>query len=279
MFEAMQVLRTRCPFWERTVYELWDGCQPVIPANNYLRSNLALGDNTLADKAYSLLLFFRFLKRNSLHFFDLSPSSMTPLVLLFRNDLLFRARGGNDDAGLIKSSRPNRSVPTRTFGYARARSVLLEVGWLCEWWGLVKPRHSLTSFRRARRSGFRTQWNNLPDCFQIGVPKTKKKFCENHALEIAEIENIWNYVTSEARPSQPTILAKHPTGPKRGWLLSGPPLGEPHNRVTNDDSHGFIDNRCSGPCYSVLQCVSVKSPFCSWLMFSSMAKIYGSACA
>ena len=98
--------------------------------------------------------------------------------------------------------------------------MLLEVGWLCEWWGLVKPRHRLTSFRRARRSGFRTQWNNLPDCFQIGVPKTKKKFCENHALEIAEIENIWNYVTSEARPSQPTILAKHPTGPKRGWLLS-----------------------------------------------------------
>ena len=114
MFEAMQVLRTRCPFWERTVYELWDGCQPVIPANNYLRSNLALGDNTLADKAYSLLLFFDSSNATRSIYFDLSPSSMTPLVLLFKNALLFRARGRNDDAGLIKSSRTNRSVPTRT---------------------------------------------------------------------------------------------------------------------------------------------------------------------
>lgn len=61
MVEAIQVLRTYCPFWQRTVYELWNGSQPLIPANNYLRSNLALSDSTLENKAYLLTHFFRFL--------------------------------------------------------------------------------------------------------------------------------------------------------------------------------------------------------------------------
>src|SRR5215204_1095343 len=98
MGSSINVVRTYCPFWQRIIYELWDGLSPIVPANNYLRSNLALSDHTIADKAYSLVLFFRFLQRNSLDFFSLTPQVLNPLILQFRNELLFRIRIGEDDS-------------------------------------------------------------------------------------------------------------------------------------------------------------------------------------
>ena len=212
--DPVQVLRTYCPFWEQALYELWCGYQPVIPANNYLRSDLALSENTLADKAYSLLLFFRFLRRNSIDFFDLTQSTLLPIVLHFRNDLLFRIRRGGDLTSLNNSVALKTHV--RVLSYSRARSVLKEVGRLCVWWGLLKKsvlgsQYGLGKFRQARFE------NSLPICFQIRIPKRRKRFRENHALEISEVEMIWSYVTSENRPLQPRILTRHPTGPKRGW--------------------------------------------------------------
>jgi integrase len=208
---SLQVLRTYCPFWERTVYELWDGFQPVIPANNYLRANLAHSDNTLADKAYALVLFFRFLRRNSLDFFELSQQSLEPFILHFRNELLFRVRRSDVNPSQLDE-------PIRRLGYGRANSVLSEVGWLCEWWGLVKSlKYPAGSYRNSRWNS-QSRWNeSLPDCFSIRIPKARRKFRDNHVLEANEVEAVWGNLTSEARPQKPRLLTADPFGPKRGW--------------------------------------------------------------
>jgi integrase len=216
MGEAIQVIRTYCPFWQRTAYELWDRDQPIVTANNYLRSELTLSDSTLADKAYSLVLFFRFLQRNSLDFFDLTHQTLTPFILHFRNELLLRVRQ------TVYATEPigARALGNaHTFGYTRARNVLAEVGWLCEWWGLVKPRASLAAIGhgRSRRGGTRAQSNSLPHQFQIRIPRARRRFRENHVLEPSEVEGIWAYLTSEARPPRPGMMVKYPQGPKRGW--------------------------------------------------------------
>jgi hypothetical protein len=244
--EAIQVLRTYCPFWERTVYELWDGLEPVIPANNYLRSELTLSDGTLADKAYSLVLFFRFLKRNSLDFFDLKLQTLKPFILHFRNELLFRVRRGDNTTELATYSPANGSA--RTFGYSRAHRVLSEVGQLCEWWGLIKLRLSqaATRYRRSRWAGFRAGSNCLPDQFQIVIPKARRRFCENHVLEPAEVEAIWDYLTSEARPVRPITLVRHPSGPKRGWSHSQAAIWHRAQEEFRERLAWFHRQQCSG---------------------------------
>lgn len=219
MVEAIHVLRTYCPFWQRTVYELWNGFQPVISANNYLRSNLALSDSTLANKAYLLTPFFRFLKRNSVEFFDLGIKALNPFIQHFRNELLFRVRAlestprsrnqGGTDGGL------------RPISYTHAHSVLTEVSRLCEWWGLFKIPAWRQSFEKGkRRDHFKAPARFVPDSFRLVIPKARRGFRENHVLEPAEVEAIWDYVTSAARPTRPPILVKHPSGPKRGWAPS-----------------------------------------------------------
>jgi integrase len=220
MADAIKVVRTYCPFWESALYELWDGYQPLIAANNYLRSNLTLSETTLADKAYSLVLFFRFLERNSLDFFDLTHETLKPFILHFRNDLLFRVRRPNNASEIVTDSRTKGTV--RTFGYLRAHNVLLEVGWLCDWWGLIKPRPSqgTIGYGRSRWRGFRSEANSLPGQFQIGIPRARRRFHENHVLERNEAEAIWNYLTSESRPVRALILVNHPSGPKRNWSQS-----------------------------------------------------------
>jgi integrase len=211
MGQAIRVLRTYCPFWERTVYELWDGFQPVVPANNYLRANLALSDSTLADKAYSLLPFFRFLGKNSIDFFELSPQSLSPLIQHFRNQLLFNVRKSALNAAASVADTGGRAP-----GHARAKCILSEVRWLCEWWKLVTPRRAQTTAYRPGR-GLRT-WSRSPrDCFTIGIPKPRKKFRQNHVMEQEEVDAVWNFLMSEARPSRSNLLIEHPTGPKRGW--------------------------------------------------------------
>src|SRR5215213_11072582 len=89
---SIVVVRTYCPYWRMTLHELWDGLIPVISANNYLRSNLTVSASTITGKAYSLAIFFRFLERNRLTFFDLQERSIEPYILKFRNELLLRAR-------------------------------------------------------------------------------------------------------------------------------------------------------------------------------------------
>lgn len=218
MTNSIHVVRTYCPFWQRILYDLWDGLSPVIPANNYLRSNLMLSNHTLADKAYSLVLFFRFLRRNSLDFFDLSLRTLNPLILQFRNELLFRIRAGEGDLETQKYTRTK--VVIQPIGYSHAQSVLAEVGWLCEWWGLIGARSSqmVLIYRSTHWPNSRRKPNRvLPDCFQIGIPRTRNKFHENHVLEPPEVNAIWGYLTSEARPIRPNVLIKYPAGPKPGW--------------------------------------------------------------
>ncbi|HEX5701895.1 MAG TPA: site-specific integrase [Pyrinomonadaceae bacterium] len=206
MGSGIQVIRTYCPFWERTVYELWDGPHPVIAANNYLRSNLMLEDATLADKAYSLVPFFRFLERNGLNFFDFTEGTLKPFILHFRNELFWRVR--QSETGIDNN-------PTRPLHYARASHMLGEVGFLCAWWGLIQSEACRHSYRT------KSQWQNaskaLPDYFNIGVPRGRRKLKFNHVFEPNEVEAIWSYLTSEARPKKPFILSEHPFGPKRGW--------------------------------------------------------------
>jgi len=206
MVEALRVLRTYCPFWERTVYELWNGQHPVIAANNYLRSDLTLGDSTLANKAYALLLFFRFLQRNSLDFFDFTERTVRPFILHFRNELSYRIRQFDADSQQINGSR-------KCLSHARASQVLTEVGWLFRWWGLIS-----VSYRHPHYTRFRTKHSTaLPDFFNIGIPRARRGFRDNHVLEPTEVEAIWHYLSSEVRPSTPRLLADNPSGPKRGW--------------------------------------------------------------
>jgi integrase len=211
-YENVRVIRTYCPFWQRDLYELWSGIQPLVPANNYLRANLAVADSTLADKAYRLLPFFRFLERNSVQFFDLTPQSLNPLIQLFRNLLLLRVKKATavDDG----SSRAGESVDG--LGYARAKCILDEVRWLCEWWSLVNPTSmSYTTYQPGR--GMRTRKRAAHDCFTIGIPKARRRFRQNHAMEQQEVDAVWAYLTSEARPNRSTLLTEYPTGPRRGW--------------------------------------------------------------
>jgi hypothetical protein len=197
----IQVIRTRYPFWQRTVFELWDNLSPVVSANNYLRSNLVLSDHTLADKAYSFVLFFRFLQRNSLDFFDLSARTLRLHIIQFRNELLFRvraSRGAPDE----RKQTPEEGI-VRPLNYPRAKSVLAEVGYLCEWWGLIEPRPSQSIIGHGKMrspNSRRASKPVLPDCFQISILRARKRFRENHALEPSEVEAIWSYLTSEARP-------------------------------------------------------------------------------
>ena len=213
MNESIQVVSAYCPFWERRVYELWDNLGPVIPANNYLRARLELEDSTLSDKAYSILPFFRFLQRNSIEFFELTPQSLDPLVQHFRNQLMFRVR-----KGIVESNGADLGTDKtiRTLGYERAKCILSEVRELCEWWKLVTARRP-SSTRYLPGRGMRT-WNRAPrDCFSIGIPKPRKKFHQNHAMEREEVDAVWTYLTSEARPSRSSLLIESPNGPKRGW--------------------------------------------------------------
>ena len=184
------------------------GCfQPVIPANNYLRSDLTLSDNTLANKAYALLPFFRFLERNTLDFFDFTEQTIRPFILLFRNELFYRVRQGDAAPQKIDTSRRRLSV-------AQASHVLTEVGWLFQWWGLVRP----TSNRRSQYARFRSKYaTSLPEFFNIGIPRARRGFTVNHVLEPDEVEAIWTYLTFEIRPKTPRLLVDNPAGPKRGW--------------------------------------------------------------
>jgi integrase len=224
MSNSIHVERTFCQFWQRVTYELWDGIIPVVPANNYLRARLELSDRTVEGKAYSLALFFRFLQRNSLDFFELGSRTLRPLILQFKNELLFRVRAGKDNPNRDEDNsnekddtRSEASIQPITYRYAQ--TVLAEVGQLCKWWNLTEERTSLRGSdhvqghssisRNARNQG-------LLDYFQLKIPK-RKKFRENHVLEPSEVEAIWDYLTSEARPSRPEIFAKYPSGPKAGW--------------------------------------------------------------
>src|SRR5215210_6208020 len=95
MKSSIVVIRTYCSYWSSTLFELWDGLLPLIPANNYLRTHISLSDSTLANKAYALAIFFRFLQRNRLTFYDLSNRSIDLYIRKFRNELLKRARAGH----------------------------------------------------------------------------------------------------------------------------------------------------------------------------------------
>ena len=218
MPSSIQVVRTYCPFWQRTLYELWEGNLPVVPANNYLRSNLILSDHSLADKAYSLILFFRFLQRNSVDFFELNPRTLNPFILHFKNELLFRARSSEISSDDRNSTRLEPVV--KPISYSHAQSVLAEVGWLCEWWGLIetRPSRSLSRYGKTHQSNScRTPKRVLPECFRISIPKARRRFSENHVLEPSEVEAIWIYLTSEARPTRRKLLVEFPSGPRTIW--------------------------------------------------------------
>ncbi len=219
MVDSIRVVRTYCPFWQRIVYELWDGLSPVIPANNYLHSDLSLSDHTLADKAYSLVLFFRYLRRNSLDFFDLNPRSLIPFILQFRNELLFRIRAGQNNSDTQDQTQSEKEVLPIT--YRHAQSALSEIGWLCDWWGLIEVRPSLRvgGYGKNHSSNSRrVSGSTLPDHFKINTPKARKRFRENHVLELSEVEAVWDYLTSEARPARPDALIKYPARPNPRWL-------------------------------------------------------------
>jgi integrase len=215
MESSIKVIRTYCPFWRRTLYELWDGFLPVIPANNYLHTQISLCGRTLARKAYSLIVFFRFLKRNGLSYFELDARLVETYIPLFRNELLLRARARQfEDSDLRVDLAENNVKP---IGYQYAKDILAEVGWLCVWWGIISVRKYMSSrerIRSPRDSRF------LPDNFQIRIPNIARPGGVNHALEPGEVSKVWDYVTRESRPARPLLLTKYPLRPPKAWSKS-----------------------------------------------------------
>ena len=150
MISSIHVERTYCQFWQVETYELWDGIIPVVPANNYLRSTLELSDRTVEGKAYSLALFFRFLQRNSINFFELGSRTLRPIILQFKNELLFRVRAGKDNPNRKKGNSSGKEdthfeAGVQPITYHYAQTVLAEVGQLCKWWNLSES--GCSSFR------------------------------------------------------------------------------------------------------------------------------------
>src|SRR5947209_10252009 len=134
MSDTLKVVRTFCPQQERTMYELWEGVIPIIPVNNYFRAHPSWSTNTLASKAYQLIHFFRFLKRTSLSFWTVKARSAGPAMLLFRNELLLRARMPKDHAGSSSQNSDEQVKGRNAISHSAAKSILAEVGLLCEWW-------------------------------------------------------------------------------------------------------------------------------------------------
>jgi site-specific recombinase XerD len=63
----------------RTVYAIYDGDFPVVPATIFLRhldANVGLTANTLAASAYALSSFFEFLKKNSISFWQITQATI-----------------------------------------------------------------------------------------------------------------------------------------------------------------------------------------------------------
>jgi integrase len=209
---SLVVIRTYCPYWGRTLYELWDELLPIIPANNYLRSSLTLSASTIASKAYSLALFFRFLARKRLTFFDLNERSIEPYILKFRNELLLRARAGEFESSDLSEKLAEKEI--NPIGYLRAKAILAEVGWLCVWWGLA----TLKKYQPLRRR-IKSQHDIrlLPDSFHIRIPSSGRRRGDNHALEPEEVDRVWDYVTRENRPHRPDILTRHTSRPSSNW--------------------------------------------------------------
>src|SRR6202008_1074265 len=74
------------------------------------------------------------------------------------------------------------------------------------------------SKRRFQYTRFRSNYTTaLPEFFNIGIPRARRGFRENHVLEPDEVEAVWTYLTSEARPKTPRRLLDNAAGPKRGW--------------------------------------------------------------
>jgi integrase len=209
---SLVVIRTYCPFWGRDLYDLWDDHIPIIPANNYLRSHLHQTEKTLQNKSYALVLFFRFLKRNGISFFDFDSKNFEPYVLLFRNELLLRARAGVFKDGYESDEQSGTSIGG--ISYRHAQSVMTEVGQLFVWWKLIEPPIYPIS---PRRKSLKSRNRLLPEIFQISVPSKNKNRAPNHVLEPSQVEAIWDYVTRVTRPKPPQLLIEDPKGPGKRW--------------------------------------------------------------
>jgi site-specific recombinase XerD len=73
------VEKGHCPMTSRTVYSLYDGDFPVVPATIFLRhldANAGLTANTLAASAYALSSFFDFLERNDISFWKITQATI-----------------------------------------------------------------------------------------------------------------------------------------------------------------------------------------------------------
>jgi integrase len=201
------------------MYELWEGVIPVIPVNNYFRAHPSWSTSTLASKAYQLIHFFRFLKRNSLSFWMVRARSAGPVILQFRNELLLRARMPKDYADSPSQNSDEQVREVSTLTHSAAKSILAEVGLLCEWWrqsGEAPIIRGAVHYGNRGRGRFPRNAATLPASFTIIVP-AKEKYRTNHVLEPSEVSAIWDYLTLESRPAMPTLLKQHSRYPPSGW--------------------------------------------------------------
>lgn len=76
---SIRVESGKCLKSGRTIYAIYEGLLPVIPAIIFLRhldSNRGLSSNTLAAYAYALKSFFEFLRRNNKPFWTISQTTI-----------------------------------------------------------------------------------------------------------------------------------------------------------------------------------------------------------
>src|SRR5690606_3529017 len=85
-----RVVKYRCPYLRREVWEIWAGPVPCIPANIYLREQSQLHgwrSTTIEAKAYRLVNFFRALGQAGISFWTDSVRRGGNLMLAYRVSL------------------------------------------------------------------------------------------------------------------------------------------------------------------------------------------------
>ena len=202
--ERIRVVRSVSPLTRRPIYALWNGNQPILAANNYLRAQIHLAESSLKTTAYNLLPWFRFLDRNGL----LDPAESTG-----RSFWTLEVRSANSRvAGLFRNSldalRRSNAITDRT-----AQKYLEAAFLLCRWWrqdgepefGTVTTAPSRGVFSHTRREKFAdvpAVWRLRP---RKDLPTPPPKTLSQEALE-----SVWSFLTDDCRPERPEILRSKP---------------------------------------------------------------------
>lgn len=215
-----------CPVAGRTEYGLWDGVEPMLPANVYLRSLDDSEPGQVRARAYQLLPLFRFMagvrhyeeassraaERRRIDFFELTRQDAEG----YREDLKRRV-----NATVVREWRRGRvpeelpSAPAGwTLGHRTADGYLMAAYELCLYWKIpwVLDLPEAIVHRGIRTaSGYVTrQIVRRPKPFSLRVP-AKYRPRRTKGLPYGVYMEIWRYLEGRM-PKYPPVLDTKPRG-------------------------------------------------------------------